>query len=107
LPTYAKVVRDAVPGLLERLAKHPVARRLDGPALELGLRTKLNEEIAEFDAAPDREARLGELADVIEVVVALAAAGGASEDELNRRRAAKAAARGAFAEGWFLESADD
>ena len=107
MPTYAKVVRDGIPGLLERLAKHPVVRRLDGPALALGLRAKLDEEIAEFDAASDRDARLSELADVLEVVVALAASVGASEEELNQQRAAKAAARGAFAEGWFLESADD
>jgi predicted house-cleaning noncanonical NTP pyrophosphatase (MazG superfamily) len=93
--------------LLERLDKHPVARQLGGPALARGLRAKLDEEIAEFDAAADREARLDELADVLEVVVALAASAGDSEDELNRRRADKAAARGAFADGWFLESADD
>lgn len=107
MPAYQKVVRDGIPELLERLDKHPVARRLDGPALALGLRTKLDEEIAEFDAASDREARLGELADVFEVVVALAAGEGASEDELNRYRRAKATGRGAFAQGWFLESADD
>jgi predicted house-cleaning noncanonical NTP pyrophosphatase (MazG superfamily) len=107
LPVYQKVVRDGVPELLERLDKHPVVRRLDGPALALALRAKLNEEIAEFDAASGMEARLGELADVLEVVVALAASEGAREDELNRHRTAKAAARGAFAEGWYLESADD
>ncbi len=107
MPAYQKIVRDGIPGLLERLAKHPVTRRLDGPALALGLRTKLDEEIAEFDMASGKEARLGELADVLEVVVALAAVEGASEDELNRRRTAKTEARGAFAGGWFLESADD
>jgi len=107
LPAYAKIVRDGIPALLERLNKHPVARRLAGPALALGLRAKLDEEIAEFDAASSQEARLGELADVLEVVVALAASEGAGENELNRHRTAKAAARGAFAEGWFLESADD
>jgi len=106
MPPYQKVVRDGIPGLLDGLGKHPKARRLDGAALVLGLRAKLDEEIAEFDAAANREARLGELANVLEVVVALAAASGASEDELNQHRAAKAAARGSFAEGWFLESAD-
>jgi predicted house-cleaning noncanonical NTP pyrophosphatase (MazG superfamily) len=107
VPVYDKVVRDGIPERLERLGLHPVVRRLDGPALALGLRAKLDEEAAEFDAATDRESRLGELADVLEVVVALAAAEGADEAELLRRRAAKAAARGAFAEGWLLVSADD
>jgi predicted house-cleaning noncanonical NTP pyrophosphatase (MazG superfamily) len=107
LPAYQKIVRDGIPELLERLDKHPVTRRLDEPARALGLRAKLDEEIAEFDAASGKEARLGELADVLEVVVALAASEGASEDELDQHRTDKAAARGAFAEGWFLESADD
>ena len=107
MPTYAKVVRDGIPGFLEDLDKHPVVHRLDGPALARGLRAKLDEEIAEFDAALDQGARLGELADVLEVVVALAGTVGASEDELNRARTDKAAARGIFAQGWFLESADD
>ena len=107
MPVYKKVVRDGIPELLKRLDKHPVARRLDGPSLALGLRAKLDEEIAEFDAASGKEARLDELADVLEVVVALAASEGASEDDLDEHRSTKAAARGAFADGWFLESADD
>jgi predicted house-cleaning noncanonical NTP pyrophosphatase (MazG superfamily) len=107
MPIYQKVVRDGIPELLERLDKHFVTWRLDGPALAAGLRAKIDEEIAEFDAASGYEARLGELADVLEVIVALAATEGATEADLNQYRAAKAAAWGAFTEGWFLESADD
>jgi len=103
LPAYAKIVRDGIPELLERLNKHPVARRLADRPSHWGC-GQADEEIAEFDAVEPR-GRLGELADVLEVVCSARASEGASEDEINRRRTAKGRARGPFAEGWFLESA--
>ncbi len=57
------------------------------------LRDKLGEEVAEFLASDGDPV---ELADILEVVYALAADGGTGPDELDALRAAKAERNGAF-----------
>lgn len=76
-----------------------------GARLDL-LRTKLGEELAEYLAATDDEARLGELSDLFEVILALARLHGADRDSLDRLRAQKAMERGAFDAGIVLISSD-
>lgn len=66
------------------------------------LRTKLREEAEEyFEAAKDKDA-LEELADMLEVIRALAEVHGANVAELDKLRADKAEARGGFQERVFL-----
>jgi predicted house-cleaning noncanonical NTP pyrophosphatase (MazG superfamily) len=99
----AKLVRDRIPALVRAAGGPGAFRRANPEELRLALRAKLDEEVAEFDAAASPEERLTELADVLEVVYALAASSGISASALDLRRAEKAAERGAFDESWILE----
>src|ERR1700690_745695 len=101
-----KLVRDRVPEILAARGiklEVRVADRRD--RLDL-LHAKLQEELAEYLAATDDEARLGELADVLEVILALTKLHGADLASLERLRAHKAMERGAFDAGIVLISSD-
>ncbi len=93
---YNKLVRDQVPGTLRAGGRRVVTRTILGKELLAALRAKVDEELGEFDAAATDELAAAELADLLEVLVALAKARGCSEAKLNELRAQKAATRGAF-----------
>ena len=91
-----KLVRDRVPEILsERGILHQV-RVADQSEVAALLQAKLVEEGAEFAAASDAQARIEELADVLEVVLALGRLYGIDRKSLDRARATKAAERGTF-----------
>ena len=103
---YNKLVRDHVPGTL-RASGHKVATRTLPPTEMLkALRAKIDEEVAEYDAALDDEHAALELADLIEVVMAIARRRGFTEAAIQRLREAKAAQRGTFERALFLISAE-
>jgi predicted house-cleaning noncanonical NTP pyrophosphatase (MazG superfamily) len=109
VPQYNKLVRDRVPAILRAEGHSVVAEALPPDRLIAALRAKLDEEIAEYDAAADDDAAAAaaaELADLAEVIVALAARRGCDEAQLDELRAAKTAARGAFDLGMYLTSVD-
>lgn len=83
----AKLVRDRIPDLFGGSA-----RPLNPPDFRVALREKLREETEEYLEAGDVQ----ELADVLEVVYALAALDGLTPADLEVLRARKAEARGAF-----------
>ena len=89
----AKLVRDRTP---ERFGGR-VLEELSGDPYAAALRAKLQKEVSEYLEASDPE----ELADVLEVLHALAALHGLSPAELEARRASKAAERGDFGRGLF------
>ncbi|MGG3744918.1 nucleoside triphosphate pyrophosphohydrolase [Paenibacillus chibensis] len=71
------------------------------------LRKKLQEEHKEYiTAGQDREA-VEELADMLEVIYALASVHGATEQDLNRVRDEKAQERGKFQERILLIETED
>jgi predicted house-cleaning noncanonical NTP pyrophosphatase (MazG superfamily) len=74
---YHKLVRDEIPRIIEAGGGQPVTRVLDQAGYLVALRAKLIEEAEEAQAAPDGQLR-SELADVLEVLQALAAADGMS-----------------------------
>ena len=82
-----KLVRDRIP---ELFGGH--SRPLDETEYRHALREKLQEEVAESLESGD----VLELADILEVVYALAKLDGVSSAELERQRAAKAEERGSF-----------
>ena len=92
-----KLVRDRIPQLIRDGGGEPIVHTVDRDEYRDRLRDKLREEVAEFLAADDT-AVPEELADVLEVVHALAADLGVDRDRLEQLRAAKAAARGGFSE---------
>ncbi|ACY97475.1 MULTISPECIES: NUDIX domain-containing protein [Thermomonospora] len=87
-----KLVRDRIPEIIESAGGRPQTRIADDGEYRALLRAKLYEEAGEYASGQDP----AELADVLEVVRALAAAHGIDAAELERMRAAKAAERGAF-----------
>lgn len=98
-----KLVRDRIPDIIRATGLHPVTRQLTGGELVRALRAKVDEELAEFDRAEAGHAMAEELADVIEALSALGESLGISADWVSTVRAAKAAERGTFLRGLWLE----
>lgn len=93
----AKLVRDLVPQIIREDGAEPLTYTAAPEEYRNRLRDKLGEEVAEFLAADDANAP-EELADVLEVVHALAVDLGIDTDQLEKIREAKASERGGFAE---------
>jgi predicted house-cleaning noncanonical NTP pyrophosphatase (MazG superfamily) len=92
---YQKLVRDRIPEIVQCRGAQPVTRVLDKESYRQALLAKLLEEAHEALAA--RPAELpGELADVLDVVRALAAVHGLTWDQLLDIAAAKRITNGAF-----------
>ena len=66
-----KLVRDRIPEILARRGIAAEIRIADRSEMLGLLQAKLVEEVAEFSAANDPEARINELADLFEVVLTL------------------------------------
>lgn len=92
-----KLVRDRIPQIIREDGAEPVTYTAGPDEYRARLRDKLREEVDEFLTADDTKAP-EELADVLEVVYALAADLGIDADQLEKIRAAKATERGGFAD---------
>ncbi|MFI9210196.1 nucleoside triphosphate pyrophosphohydrolase [Streptomyces sp. NPDC053253] len=95
-PGVGKLVRDRIPQIIRNGGAEPVTYIAGPEEYRARLREKLGEEVAEFLEADEASAP-GELADVAEVLLALAADLGMSAEQLEAIRAAKAGERGGFA----------
>ena len=102
---YHKLVRDGIPRIIEAGGSQPVTRVLDQAGYLAALRAKLIEEAEEAQAASDGQLR-SELADVLEVLQALAAAQGLSWEDVIAEAARKRDERGGFDQRIFLEYVD-
>ena len=89
-----------MPQIIRAKGEVPIVYHAEPAEYRQRLRDKLVEEVDEIlaEREGERAAALEELADVLEVVHALAVELGSSAEELDRIRSAKAAERGAFAE---------
>jgi len=96
---YNKLVRDKILQIIRHSGYTPITRVLDDAEFLTCLESKLDEEVAEFH----RDNNIEELADILEVVYALAEVDGYSKDDLNRICNEKRAARGGFRDRIFLE----
>jgi predicted house-cleaning noncanonical NTP pyrophosphatase (MazG superfamily) len=90
-----KLVRDKIPDFIRSDGLEPIIHTANPDEYAERLRDKLREEVAEF---LDSDTDVEELADIIEVVYALAELAGASREQLEALRAAKAKSNGAFAD---------
>ena len=97
---FNKLVRDRIPELIRSGGEIPHTRILDPEEYALRLEQKLDEEVSEFHRDHNRE----ELADILEVVFALASTLDCSEEELLALRARKQEQRGGFQDRIFLLS---
>ena len=97
---YDKLVRDKIPRLIAGQGERPIVRVLDDEEYAECLERKLDEETAEYhrDKTPE------ELADILEVVFALAERQGCSREALMELYQKKHDARGGFRDRVFLIS---
>lgn len=107
MPTYNKLVRDLIPQFIEKQGKDLETQLLSEKEYYKELRTKLQEEVNEYLEAESNEDAVEELADVLELMKALARQHGSSIEEVEKVRKEKAEKRGAFEEKVFLVHVED
>jgi predicted house-cleaning noncanonical NTP pyrophosphatase (MazG superfamily) len=93
-----KLVRDNIPSL----CKNPVTKILDDADYAAALKQKLNEEVGEYL----QDNTIEELADIIEVIEALAETQGSSLKEVMDLKQRKQSKNGAFRDRVYLISVD-
>lgn len=96
---YHKLVRDKIPGIIESSGKQCKVSTLDHDTYIFMLDEKLNEELNEYQESKSLE----ELADLLEVIMAVALARGSSFEEIESIRVEKALKRGRFEKRILLE----
>ena len=107
MPIYNKLVRDKIPQVIEATGKAYRTRILSADEYRIELQTKLREEAEEYFMAKDSQEALEEMADMLEVIRALAVAHGQSWEQLEAIRVKKAEARGGFEERVYLIDVDE
>lgn len=98
--TGGKLVRDRIPGIILEAGKTPRVDRLSENAYRDALRAKLHEEMDEFLASGAPE----ELADILEVIYAIAHEDGLTPADLETLRVTKREARGGFDRRLYLRN---
>lgn len=101
---FNKLVRYRIPELIRQGGERVNTVALRGDALIAALRRKLVEEAYEARDAPSGGELVAEIADVLEVVRALALHLHLTPKELRAERAAKYAKRGGFRDGVMLKT---
>ena len=89
---YNKLVRDKIPAIIRAQGKTPHTRVLDDADYTRYLECKLDEEVTEYH----KDRNLEELADILEVVYALAENLGCSKEDLMKTYQKKHDDRGGF-----------
>lgn len=100
---HNKLVRDRIPEIIEVSGKTCAVRVLSDAEYLAALDAKLTEELAEYQANKSPE----ELADLLEVMMAVAEARGYSFEQIEALRRRKADQRGSFRNRIFLESVSE
>ncbi len=95
---YNKLVRDKIPEIIRAQGEEPVVRAMDDAEYIAALEAKLTEECGEYLESKQSE----ELADILEVIYALAKARGCIAEELTEIYRRKHAERGGFERKIFL-----
>lgn len=95
---YNKLVRDKITEIIRAKGENPVVRVMEEDEYIAALEAKLTEECGEYLESKEPE----ELADILEVVYAMAKARGCSVEELMQIYERKHAERGGFEQKIFL-----
>ena len=99
MPVYNKLVRDKIPEIIEKSGKKCIIEAMDEKTYLESLDNKLNEELAEYQ----QDKSIEELADLLEVIYAVASARGYSIEELEQKKKKKAEKRGGFKDRIWLK----
>lgn len=97
---YNKLVRDNIPNICRQNNQTPKYNVLGDNEYKTELKKKLREETKEYLFSGELE----ELADILEVVEALANSQGSNMDEVLKIKEEKAKKNGKFEKKYFLES---
>lgn len=98
MPIYNKLVRDKILDIIKANRQIPTHKILTDDEYATELMKKLFEEVEEYR----KDRNTDELADILEVVYALARLHNCTPEELERLRAKKADKRGGFSKKYFL-----
>ena len=101
--THNKLVRDKIPQILKEKNINCFTYKLNKKKYIKTLKTKLQEEVDEFLEASNKKHQQEELADIIEVIHALANSIEISLNEIEITRQEKFEKRGGFEKKIFLE----
>lgn len=107
MPIYNKLVRDKIPEIIKSSGKELRTKQLNEDEYRRALKTKLYEEIVEYEEAKTDEQALEELADVLEILHSLALINGAGFEKLEEIRKKKYEERGGFRDKIFLIDVKD
>lgn len=107
MPIHNKLVRDRIPEIIEKNGKNFSQRILDDDEYIKELKKKSFEELEEYMNAENNEDAMEELADLLEIIHALAESHGANIEKVEELRKQKAIKRGGFKEKIFLIEVED
>ena len=107
MPLYHKLVRDTIPNIIDQNGKKATFRTLDENEFLVEAKKKLHEELAEYEEATTDADAVEELADLLELIQALAKTHGVTVEELEAVRAKKQQQRGGFEERLYLIEVED
>ena len=100
---YTKLVRDKIPEIIKNNNEEPIIRILNNEEYKTELEKKLLEEYNEVIKSSNKEERLEELADMIEVISSLAKLEDSTLEEIAEIAKVKKEKRGGFDNKIFLE----
>lgn len=104
---YNKLVRDLIPEIILDKGERPITRVLSDDEYKVELETKLGEEYHEVLGTENSTDRIEELADMLEVIMALAAVEGKTLDDVVEVAEQKRLKRGGFQRKIYLERVED
>lgn len=107
MPIHNKLVRDRIPEIIRSTGKQFSTRILNDEQYITELKKKSFEELQEYVDATNQSDAIEELADLLEIIHALAEYHGSSIEEVEKVRQEKAMKRGSFKEKIFLIEVDD
>lgn len=107
MPIYNKLVRDRIPEIIKQSGKKCTTKILSDKEYIQELQKKSVEELQEYLNTNNNEKAIEELADVLEVLLALAKCHGSSIEEVETVRIEKKKKRGGFQEKIFLIEVED
>ncbi|MBQ8475040.1 MAG: nucleoside triphosphate pyrophosphohydrolase [Clostridia bacterium] len=99
---YNKLVRDKIPEIIEKNGEKAITKILDNNEYWNSLLEKVKEELYEIETAENLDETKKELADLIEVVRAMAENKGFSLSEIIDEADEKVVKRGGFSDRIFL-----
>ena len=95
---YNKAIRDKIPEIIRESGKKCNIQTLSDEKFIIEIEKKLSEEVTEYQNDKNPE----ELADILEVIYAIAQLKGISKDELEKIRVKKLEDKGGFTKNLFL-----